>query len=222
MVACLVCGNAMRPDGEQSFRRLTKWWHCDRCDFGQVDPMPSAEQVTSYYASGEYRREVNTTTHPEWGDGDSPQEGNYHEERERARVWLPHLTLPVQAHLDVGSSTGKVLEVIGAKIQVGVEPGPWRRYYQSQERLEDVEGAFDLVTIFHTLEHVSAPLAMLRAVKLLASHKVCVEVPPPKARMWPHLLDWSGKSLLLAMDTAGLPATLISDKGALRAVASVG
>jgi hypothetical protein len=180
--------------------------------------MPSAEQIDLYYSSGEYRREVNVTAHPELPrDYDQPHAANYHEETERAKSWLPYLPVLVGSHLDVGASTGKVLEVIVASNHVGAEPGPWRRYYMSQVDLDSVDGKFVLVTIFHTLEHVVDPLRLLAGVRRLAIGLVCVEVPGPGQRLWPHLLDWSAGALLKAMSMSGLSARLV-EPGSLKAV----
>jgi hypothetical protein len=205
----------MSGDGLSTYRRTTHWFWCDDCEFGQVDPMP--EGLEEYYASGEYRRE--THDHRNTGvefDGE-PADWNYQEEEERAKRWLEHIDLPVIAHLDIGASTGKVLEVINAPIQVAVEPGPWHRYYTSWLSIEDVLLKCDLITCLHTLEHVTDPLKLLRRIRELAIGQVCIEVPQPVMRQWPHLLDFREKSLLKAMEMAGMPAAIVENEYHIKA-----
>jgi len=219
MVECLICSQPMRSNGERNYRRSIYWWWCDECEFGQVDPMPPEEEILEYYASGEYRQDEGLK-HEETAHGDydgEPGEWNYHEEGERGRGWLDYVDFPVRSHLDVGASTGKVLEVIGAEFQAGVEPGQWRERYDSYIRIEDVEEYFDLVTCLHTLEHVVDPMKLLRQIHDIATGQVCVEVPQPVMRMWPHLTDWREKSLLKAMDLAGLPARIVENAHHIKA-----
>ena len=216
MDTCLLCAGELRDDGEQSFRRVTRWGYCTSCEFGQVTPMPSVESINEYYASGDYRRETAHTANPGGDENDGPQERNLHEETIRAEWWLPHIRFPVVAHLDVGSSSGRVLELVGADRQVGIEPGPWGKLYTSYGRIGDVGGTFDLITVFHTLEHVPNPIAILAGVERLAVGQVCVEVPAPRSRLWPHLVEWSVKSLSLAMEQTGMPITWVSQAGTLK------
>ena len=209
MTDCLICNEPMKEDGSRNYRRSTYWWWCEDCEFGQVDPMPSDDELEDYYSS-QYRKD--THDHRDMGyeyDG-SPGEWNYHEEEERAKGWLDYI-VPPERHLDVGASTGKVLEVIDAPIQVGVEIGPWSELYTSYPRLEGLRNKFDLVTCLHTLEHVSDPIGFLSQIGRVSSGQVCIEVPQPVMRQWPHLLDFRKKSLLLAMDKAGLPAKIVED-----------
>jgi hypothetical protein len=104
-----------------------------------------------------------------------------------------------------------VLEVIGAEVQVGVEAGPWGEAYECYPTMQLLPDMYDLVTCLHTLEHVRDPIELLRQIKFVALKQVCIEVPQPVMRQWPHLLDFRNKSLLLAMEKAGLPATIVED-----------
>ena len=184
-------------------RRHCDYAWCAECDFAQIYPMPSEAEVLEYYASGQYRTETHCKT-------EGPGERNFHEERTRADGWLPYISLPVERHLDIGSSAGQVLEVLGAEVQVGVEPGIWGREYGAFESLDEVEGTFDLVTCLHTLEHVIDPFEMLRKIRGRASGQVCIELPKPPGWGWPHLTCFRNKSLLKAMEDAGMPARIVN------------
>jgi hypothetical protein len=193
----------MREDGSQSFRRITHWFWCDECEFGQIDPMPTEKDLSEYYRD-QYRKDTTGRT-----DG-LPGEGNYHEEAERARGWVDHIDSP-KSHLDIGSSTGKVLEVIGAEVQVGVEAGPWGEAYECYPSMQLLPDMYDLVTCFHTLEHVLNPIELLHQIKYVALKQVCIEVPVAVMKLWPHLSGFTNKSILLAMEQADLPAEIVED-----------
>ena len=215
MVACLICNEPMKEDGSRNYRRTTYWFWCEECEFGQVDPMPTSKEIADYYASGEYRRETHKHIRPELEFEEEPQDFNINEEEARGKGWLDYID-PPEKHLDVGASTGKVLEVIDAPCQSGVEPGPWSRFYRSYPNM-DIKVNFDLVTSFHTLEHVTDPVDFLRSIKRLATDQVCIEVPQPVMRQWPHLSDFRNKSLLRAMEYAGMPAKIVEDEYHIKA-----
>ena len=209
MPDCLICDKPMREDGSRNYRRTTYWFWCDECEFGQVDPMPSEKFLAEYYKL-QYRRD--THDHRKMGieyDG-KPGEWNYHEEEERGKGWLDYVDSP-ESHLDIGSSTGKVLEVIDAEIQAGVEAGTWGEAYECYPSMEHITRQYDLVTCLHTLEHVNNPIRLLRQIKWVALKQVCIEVPQPVMRQWPHLLDFRNRSLLLAMERADMPAEIVED-----------
>ena len=171
--------------------------------------MPSEELLDEYYKT-QYRKDTTG------GDDESPGERNYHEETERAKGWVDYIDSP-RSHLDIGSSTGKVLEVIGAEVQVGVEAGTWGEHYECYPTMDHITRQFDLVTCFHTLEHVLNPIALLRDIKRVALKQVCIEVPEPGSRLWPHLAEFRNKSILLAMEQTGLPAEIIEAKYHIKA-----
>ena len=212
-----MCGELMTVGKTIYSRRPSDYAWCESCDFAQIYPMLSEEEIVDYYASGEYRRETFSYTHPELDYRDEPQENNFHEERERARGWQPYLA-EAERHLDIGSSTGKILETIGAPIQVGVEPGPWGREYGALESLDDVEGTFDLITCLHVIEHLADPFSLLEQIRDLASGQVCIEVPKPPGWGWPHLMCFRNKSLLRAMEDAGMPAIIVDDAYLIKAL----
>jgi hypothetical protein len=167
--------------------------------------MPSEEEVLDYYTSGQYRKD----TH---GDREGlPDEHNFSEERLCVEGWLPHISLPVERHLDIGASTGAALETIGAGTRVGVEPGPWGRSWGALENLDEVEGTFDLITCLHVLEHEIDPFETLRKIRRLAVGQVCIELPVLPGWGWPHLTCFRNKSILKAMADAEMPATIVDD-----------
>ena len=139
------------------------------------------------------------------------------EEEERAKGWIDYIKKPVR-HLDIGSSTGRVLRTIGASGQAGVEPGPWGREYGAYDSLSQVEGQFDLVTALHVLEHVVDPVGFLRPIRKLACGPVCIEVPKPPGWGWPHLTAYRNDSLLKIMEMAEMPGRIAEDAFHIKAM----
>lgn len=84
----------------------------------------------------------------------------------------------VSRHLDIGSSSGALLEEIRLKYgsaAVGIEPGDaYRRFSQekgfevlaSLSALSDQTKRFDLVTIMHVLEHLRDPVETLSEIRV--------------------------------------------------------
>jgi SAM-dependent methyltransferase len=99
----------------------------------------------------------------------------------------------VQRHLDFGCSTGVQLYDFQKKYgneMVGVEPDPVRReharekgatvYTSMDELLEFEKGKFDLISLFHVLEHLSDPIEILVCLRerfLEQGGWLLVEVP---------------------------------------------
>jgi hypothetical protein len=94
----------------------------------------------------------------------------------------------VERAMDVGSSTGYLLSKIGdfydCLIQ-GVEPNTeYRKYSISQgiptaEKIDQVNGIFDLITCIHTLEHTIDPVGFLKPILEHANQSTLflIEVP---------------------------------------------
>lgn len=198
-----MCGGSMDVGKTIDHRRHSDYAWCANCDFAQIYPMPSEEEVLEYYTSGQYRTETHCITV-------EPDDRNLWEEKSRIEGWHDYIKLPVKRHLDIGSSAGTVLKLIGAEVQVGVEPGLWGRDYGALESLDEVEGTFDLITCFHALEHIVDPFEMLRKIRLLAVGQVCIELPQPPGWGWPHLTCFRNKSILKAMADAEMPAKIVN------------
>ena len=179
MSACPGCGgSAQRPAfiakdplGPDSFALVT----CQDCGVVFVQPIPSAEHLATAYAKGYYGRR-----HPALKDFFMNQ---------RARqVGPPRGSGRL---LDIGCGAGDFLLTCRKRgwTGVGVEQGgaPVMRQQDalaitvvSPERMHELEaGSFEVVTIWHVLEHLPEPRATLEAVRRLLSPsgRLVVEVP---------------------------------------------
>ncbi|MFV2045135.1 MAG: class I SAM-dependent methyltransferase [Anaerolineales bacterium] len=218
---CLICGESTHYDGMQHFRRTTRWFRCEICDFAQVDPMPSMEVLSDYYASGKYRREVLDTTDRAHVSSQTITAQDRDAIERRIGYWLPHIR-DAERHLDIGSAWGRTLERVAQHRQIGesigLEPGPWGESYGALKSINQAKGTFDLITCFHVLEHAPDPMEFLRQIQPLATGQVCVAVPLPGSRYWPHVTDFSIRALQKAMGLAGLPAKLVGMSAELMAL----
>ncbi|HXD19226.1 MAG TPA: class I SAM-dependent methyltransferase [Vicinamibacterales bacterium] len=165
--ACPTCGSAdARPELDKDHMQLVR---CASCDLVYVSPTFDEAHYREVYASQEYQdivRELGIQSH------------EYRVERfgrERVALMSPHLRTPRPRYLDVGCSTGFVVEAAGDAgwDAVGIDLNPSaiefgrsRQLNLCTAALEDAAfepGSFDVVSLFDVLEHLFAPLQTLRA-----------------------------------------------------------
>lgn len=195
-VRCSLCERAMRA----RFRvREFEIVRCDRCDLERVAQMPSDQELAAVYASGYFN-----------GEGHGYQD-YFGRERaiadEKARVRMDALERAGLARgarvLEAGCADGRFLleaQRRGCEVR-GVE---WSREARLAadpavreaigERLDEVEGTFDVFAAFDVIEHwnaLEAQLALVRS-KLRPGALVAVVVPVidnGNARWWPRTWD---------------------------------
>ena len=140
-------------DYEPKFLQLI-YHECVNCGFRYMCPRPTPESYDRYYSTTLYRN-LCSATQKEMDDG----------ERQRGNRIASLIPPEAMSHLDVGCSRGYLLEVSRdaspGKVRevLGVEPNPDYTIpgIPTVTRIEDIEGAFDVVTCIHVLEHVNAP-----------------------------------------------------------------
>jgi 2-polyprenyl-3-methyl-5-hydroxy-6-metoxy-1,4-benzoquinol methylase len=134
----------------------------------------SDENLTKFYASGDYRKWTGLS-----------EEKSAQDEMVRAKQDAMHFFRfgPFRRHLDVGCSRGYLLQQVDSDVKFGVEPNldSWTedaRITMASD-ISLVPGQFDLVTIIHVLEHVPDPLTTLNECRkrLEKGGKLIVEVP---------------------------------------------
>lgn len=176
---CLICGGS-------NFKRFAKGRRgdcvasCAQCGFVFTRPRPSEEELLAKYG-GEY--------YSHWV---SPAQ-----RRARENLWLRRLAVvrryaPSGKLLDVGSGEGLFLSVasMAGYDAGGVEISSWgadyaRRTYGVKvfngqlEKAGFIEGEFDAITMWHTLEHLIDPRAALEFARriLRKGGRLFVAVP---------------------------------------------
>ena len=141
----------------------------------------------------------------------------------------------VSRHLDIGSSTGKLMEAVQAAyrcVTVGVEPAQvYRSYcasralqvYPELSALKEVnEDRFDLITMAHVLEHLTDPVGYLIELRerwLSPGGALVVEVPNLFGHFSlerPHLLCFHAATLRRALWAGGYRTRRLVRHGAPR------
>lgn len=141
---------------------------CKSCGMVQQNPIPSEKEVYEFY-SKDYRQEYKKTYLPKikhvFRAGKLAVERiNFLKERNISKGSL----------LDVGAGGGEFTYISGRSgfIAEGIEPNEGYSHYARHEygvdiktgQLSDVKKKFDLITMFHALEHIPDPV---KAFKLL-------------------------------------------------------
>lgn len=212
---------------------------CTGCGLGRVDPIPKANELREFY-SAEYRVRYQGSFEPK------PYRVLRSGRAALARIAIASQFMePGQSVLDIGCGGGEFVYLMTragfdargheadprlaayARRELGIAAtdGPW----------EAVRGGADLVTLFHSLEHLDHPVQALRdcAAWLNAGGKLLVEVPNiefPLTRSshrfhYAHLYHFNEETLRACAIRAGLTplASLESaDGGNLIAVFSPG
>lgn len=138
--------------------------------------------------------------------------------------------------LDVGTGSGDILDVLGSRAAraVGIEPNSADRAaarargLDVRHAVEEIAGeSFDVITLFHVLEHLPDPLAMLRQLAALLAPRGLILIEVPHARdmllaeydcaafraftLWSeHLVLHTRDSLAAVIAAAGLECQAIS------------
>jgi len=170
-MACNLCGSTGAVTVAETDRRLKtlRSIACTQCGLIRTDPMPTAGELSEYYASA-YRADYQLAS-----TGGPPRHHlnrSGREARFRAALLAPKLT-PGARVLDFGSGSGEFLaeaRKLGCEA-VGVEPGrdyaAYARRHHGLDVLEDAgddrfpAGHFDVISTHHVLEHLRDPAVVM-------------------------------------------------------------
>ncbi len=202
---------------------------CDRCGHVYQSPRMSRGELDMFYANG-YRSLQQGT--------EEPTEKDLLVQQARAvgvvRLMSGHVP-SVSRHLDLGSSSGALLEAVQQRFRsrgVGIEPGSAYRghslarglqvYPDLKTMAEAGEAPFDLVTAMHVLEHLPDPigtLGQLRTGQMTPGGFLFIEVPnlaEHQALELAHLQAFTASSLKDAVRRAGFQVVWSRSHGSFR------
>lgn len=222
-VCCPICRRHEAAAFVRSLPDGYAWWHCEACDLRFSWPMRAGD--SDYYRSLWLYKPTLQAQRPK-------------RLRTIAQTWeyravLDHHPMERGRLLDIACGVGEFLHLAQQRygyIVAGVDFNPdsvrtARETYGLQQVVcgswPDAAGpiepaAFDLVTMFHIIEHVADPIAALREAALaLAPDGILAVAAPalggrpellPTARDFPphHLTLWNERSLMRAFAAAGL------------------
>jgi 2-polyprenyl-3-methyl-5-hydroxy-6-metoxy-1,4-benzoquinol methylase len=189
---CPTCGaDDARDELEKDHMRIVR---CAVCDLVYVNPVFDEAHYTAVYASAEYQdivRDLGIQSH------------DYRVERfgvERVELMARHLRADRPRYLDVGCSTGFVVEAARSRgwEGVGIDLNPSAVEFGRQRGLDlrttSLEGggfepaSFDAVSLFDVLEHLIDPLRILRR---------CVALLKPGGILFLYVPNYDSASRLL-------------------------
>lgn len=199
---------------------------CKTCGLTYVDPLPSARDLAAFYAQ-RYRREYKSAAAPRIKH--VYRAGRVAVERFRTAALLAQ---PPARVLDCGAGGGEFAYLLASRGYrlTGIEPNDGYREFARAEydvdlrpgTLDDASfpaAQFDLITIFHVLEHLPEPRAALTRLAgwLKPGGHLYVEVPnaltevssPSNLFHYAHLYYFAPAPLVRLAEAAGLVPLLI-------------
>ena len=242
-VHCNLCGV---DDAETLFRIKDKFGvadepfrivQCRRCNLVFISPRPSPEEMGKYYPE--------TYSWKESFGGESLLTGWV---RKAERVYRYHLLRhEVSSVIEVtGKNTGKVLDVgcgTGDRLNVfqshgfqscGVETADSADYAAKVLKLDVRKGdlfaarfpdqSFDVVTLYHVLEHTHAPLGVCREIRRILKKDGRLVIQVPNMESWQyrvfgprwagfdiprHLYTFGKRTIVQLLETAGFQVTKV-------------
>jgi len=177
MVSCKICGSrdtakARLGDAELIF--------CKTCTVTFLASLPSEPGMKEYYESA-YR-----ITAP---DDPATEKRRFFRWPEQIKLiaQLMRLKPPPAAVLDVGCDKAYFLDEIrryGYRVS-GVEPSKTAREYcrqigiETHGSIDELNATYDIITLWHTLEHVGDPVGFLRRVHALMNQRGVLAIRVP-------------------------------------------
>ena len=156
---------------------------CQSCGMVQQDPIPTEEELKEYYST-EYRQDYKKTYTPKLKH--VFRAGNLALERIK---FLQNGGISKGKLLDVGAGGGEFTYLSGEAgfTSEGMEPNIGYSTYAREEysvniqtgTLSDVVGAYQVITMFHVLEHIPDPTKTFKILSGLLEEDGClfIEVP---------------------------------------------
>lgn len=198
---------------------------CRNCGLGQLDPIPTADELDRLYSSADY-----------FEGSDRSGYADYAEQRKvfamtfRAKLQLLLRHGPVADLLEIGCGPGFFLEVAreaGVARAVGVDRNPWAIEIARRAGLDarvgsieqfDESASFDAVAMLDVIEHIPDPAPFLAAVRrrlrpggrlLIMTPNLCSTLARFSGRRWvsfkipEHVLYFTPGSLARVLAQSG-------------------
>ncbi len=209
---------------------------CRSCRLVYMKSIPSPEDLTKFYQNS-YRNECDPGSNPEMIDKGTSL---------RAKIYSQWVTRsfpeePQQKRiLDIGCATGNFLHILNGKgwDTHGIEPDPkYADYSRSQgitvhnstlEQANLPANSFNVITAFHTIEHLYDPSTSLNRIRdLLSPNGTLFVVVPnvdnfrfkidPRYRRWffspAHVYYFTPKTISRMLENAGLRVSSVTTVG---------
>jgi hypothetical protein len=134
-------------------------------------------------------------------------------------AWLKENGIRPASHLDIGSSRGWLLDLVGAPVAEGFD---LNKQYRVTGKEVGTPGKYELVTAIHVLEHTTSPHDSLVWWASMSSKYVLIEVPSFGAPLrFPHLFYFPPAVLVEMVKRAGMRIVVVEGGDVTRILASV-
>ena len=234
---CPVCDGQNRAGYAQGFdyesetcRNHWNFWQCADCEAAWIDPRPSVNELSTIYPPTYYAYEMSEKLSP------FILKGKAFLDRMKLAGIIRRMQKKPQSYLDVGCGDGRYLyqfansgmdksKIFGIDLPSAALPKLRTAGFQIWEgRVENCDtiapGSIDLITMFHVIEHVEDPVAVLRKLSewLAPGGVLALETPNTSsidrrlfASGWwggfhipRHWTLFNPKSITLALEKVGL------------------
>jgi 2-polyprenyl-3-methyl-5-hydroxy-6-metoxy-1,4-benzoquinol methylase len=221
--ACPICGGrsaqiSANRDGKSRAKLVTV--SCSDCGLGRIDPLPTDQELAEWYAI-QYRQAYKSAVQP----------ALRHVLRAARNAqlrwqWLcqnsigldPTQNTKTKRSLDIGASSGEFvyrLHSLGYEAK-GIEPHQgYATYARNILGIElnngtlqhclvsEARSSFDLISMFHVLEHLPEPVAALHTIgeKLKSEGLLYIEVPNAMRLCSPHYMFFKAHALYFTGNT---------------------
>jgi SAM-dependent methyltransferase len=228
----MLCGARTRP--KFSFGTVAVAY-CDTCELGQLDPLPSAQEIAALYGSKQYFESDD-------GCGYADYEANREQFRRTFRLKLRRLLRhgAVRDLLEIGCGPGYFLQEArrsGVEDVVGVDLNPWAIEEVRKQQLAGEVGSievipserrFDAIVMLDVLEHVRDPAAFLAQLRthLRPGGRLLIMTPNIRSLLarfsgqrWvsfkipEHLYYYSPRSIRRLLESSGFDVLAIKGTG---------
>jgi len=184
---------------------------CKNCGLVYVEPKMSREELAKFYAE-DYRKIYG---------------GQHSLDAEKRHAQTAYRLMPLGSHLDIGCSTGELLELTGGQ---GIEPSEEYCKIAKNNGLKVINTTFEeysgrqifnVITMLNALEHVYSPTEVLKKIYNLLSEEGIVLISVPNVLSGTlnipvdaflsnaHLYNFSAATLGIMMQKCGLkPVTV--------------
>lgn len=198
---CAVCGGTgsapFAAGYDYELRTCRNHWHfvrCSGCGHVRLDPRPHPDTLPVIYPPTYYAYNYDTQVHPlarrakQWLD------------RRKFSGILGRLGRAPASYLDVGCGNGRFLDLMAAQgvppeRLYGLELDPatvarlrargYQAFCARIEECEDIpDGSLDLITMFHVIEHVDAPDAVIRRLVRWLAPGGILAIETPNLDSW--------------------------------------
>ena len=236
IVLCPVCRSNniiyFRKYGDIDFLTCKTLKKCNVCELIFANPLPSNEDLNSYYSSGLYYDKV--------GDPFNHEILEFSYKLSKTRLELINKKIDNDWNknvLDIGAGSAQIGKILLDKfpdsMYDAVEPdkaitNQWGSWVENHfDSIDKVNNTYNLIILNQVLEHINNPIEFLESLYRLIKNNGYLYIDVPykdylfKPSIEPHLLFWNKKSISFALSKTGFQLAFCDTAGMLHKQAKI-